>query len=76
MAVPALRAGHPRNSRKVVLVVARPQGVEGLGKAGPGDALGRPMIPLAIRAWGSRGGSKTKTISFLAGRGVVKYGWT
>jgi hypothetical protein len=34
------------------LGVAPPQGVEGLGKAGPVETLGRPWIPLAIRACG------------------------
>jgi hypothetical protein len=46
----ALRAGHLRNDCKVVLGVARPQGVERLGMAGPGETLGSPWIPLAIRA--------------------------
>jgi hypothetical protein len=33
------------------LGVARPQGVEGLGMAGPGETLGSPWIPLPVRAW-------------------------
>jgi hypothetical protein len=46
---PALRAGHPRNGRKAASGVARPQGVEGSGMAGPGETLGSPWIHLAIR---------------------------
>jgi hypothetical protein len=42
--------GLPRNGLKAVLGVARPQGVEGLGMAGPGETLGCPWIQLAIRA--------------------------
>jgi hypothetical protein len=47
---PALRAGHPRNGHKAVSGMAHPQPVEGLGMAGPGQTLGSPWIPLAIRA--------------------------
>jgi hypothetical protein len=47
---PAVRAGH----RKAVLGVARPQGVEGLGVAGPGKTLGSPWRPLTIWAWVDR----------------------
>jgi hypothetical protein len=43
---PALRGVHPRNGHKAVSVVARPQGVEGLGMGGPGETLGSPWIPL------------------------------
>jgi hypothetical protein len=32
--------GHPRNFPEAVLRVARPQGVEGSGMAGPGETLG------------------------------------
>jgi hypothetical protein len=46
---PALRAGHPRNGCKAVLVATRPQGIERLGMAGPGDTLGSPRPTLAIR---------------------------
>jgi hypothetical protein len=46
----ALQAGHPPNGRKGVWGVARPQGVEGLGMARPGETLGRPWIPLPVRA--------------------------
>jgi hypothetical protein len=42
--------GHPRNGRKTVLGVAGPQGVEGLGMAGPCETLKSPWIPLAILA--------------------------
>jgi hypothetical protein len=41
--------GPPRNGHKAVLRVARPHGVEGSGMAGPGETLGNPWIPLAIR---------------------------
>jgi hypothetical protein len=47
----ALRVGQPRNGLKAVSGVARPQGVEGLRMAGPGETLGSPWIPLAIQAW-------------------------
>jgi hypothetical protein len=47
---PALWAVHPRNGRKAFSGVARPQGLEGSGLAGPGETLGNPWIPLAIRA--------------------------
>jgi hypothetical protein len=46
---PKGQAGQPRNSLKAVSGVARPQGVEGSGRAGPGETLGnlglycRPM---------------------------------
>jgi hypothetical protein len=40
------RQGHPRNGRKAVSVVARPQGIEGSGMAGPVETLGSPW-PLA-----------------------------
>jgi hypothetical protein len=33
----------------VVLRVAHPQGIEGSGMAGPGETLGSPWPPLAIR---------------------------
>jgi hypothetical protein len=46
-------AGRPPNSRKAVWGVARPQGVERLGLAGPGETLGSPWIPLPVRAWGN-----------------------
>jgi hypothetical protein len=46
---PVLWAGHPWNSRKTVLGVARLQGVEVLGMAEPSDTLGSPWPPLAIR---------------------------
>jgi hypothetical protein len=39
---PTLGAGHPRNGRKAVSGMARLQGVEGLGRAGPGETLGSP----------------------------------
>jgi hypothetical protein len=48
--LPALWAGHPRNDHKTILGVARPQGVEGSGMAGPAETLGSLWIPLAIRA--------------------------
>jgi hypothetical protein len=35
---------------KAVWGVARPQGVYGLGMAGPYETLGRPWIPLPVRA--------------------------
>jgi hypothetical protein len=31
--------------------MAHPQGVEGLGMAGPSDTLGSPWPPLAARLW-------------------------
>jgi hypothetical protein len=40
----ALQAGHPRNSRKAVLGVSRPQGIEGSGMVDPGETLGSPCI--------------------------------
>jgi hypothetical protein len=43
--------GYPPNSDKAVLGVAHPQGVEGLGMAGPGGIVGSLWIPLAIRVW-------------------------
>jgi hypothetical protein len=46
---PALRAGHPPDSCKAVSGVARPQGIEGSSMAGPGETLGSPWPPLAIR---------------------------
>jgi hypothetical protein len=48
---PALQAGHPPNGLKAIWEVARPQGVEGSGMAGPGETLGSPWIPLPVRAW-------------------------
>jgi hypothetical protein len=39
--------GHPRNSFKAVLGVARPQGVEGLGMAAPCETLTILWIPLS-----------------------------
>jgi hypothetical protein len=42
--------GHPRNARKAVSGVARPQDIEGSGMAGLGETLGSPWIPLAVRA--------------------------
>jgi hypothetical protein len=48
--LPALQAGHPRKGRKTVLGVTRPQAVEGSGMASPGETLGSPWIPLALRA--------------------------
>jgi hypothetical protein len=42
--------GHPKNDRKAVSAVARPQGIEGSGMAGPGKTLGSPWPPLAIRS--------------------------
>jgi hypothetical protein len=47
---PTLWAGHPRNGHKAVSGLARPQGVQGLGMAGPGETLGSPWIPLTIWA--------------------------
>jgi hypothetical protein len=44
---PTLRVSHPRNCPKAVSGVARPQGVKGLGIAGPGETLGSLWIPLA-----------------------------
>jgi hypothetical protein len=49
--------GYPRGKktaagRKAVWGVARPQGVEGLGMAGPHETLGSPWIPLPVRACG------------------------
>jgi hypothetical protein len=44
---PALQAGHPTNGRKAVWGVARPQGIEGLGMAGPHETLGSLWIPLS-----------------------------
>jgi hypothetical protein len=46
---PALRTGYPKNGHMAVSGVARLQGVEGLGEAGPGVTLGSPWIPLTIR---------------------------
>jgi hypothetical protein len=46
----ALLAGHTRKGRKAVSGMAHPQGVEGLGMAGPGETLRSLWIPLAIRA--------------------------
>jgi hypothetical protein len=43
-----LWASNPRNGRKAVSGVARPQGVKGLGMAGPGETLRSPSPPLAI----------------------------
>jgi hypothetical protein len=43
-----LQAGHPINTLKTVLGVARPQGIEGLGMAGPSQTSGSPWPPLAI----------------------------
>jgi hypothetical protein len=53
---PALRVGHPWNSHKAVSGVACPQGVEGSGMAGPGETLGSPWPPIAIRLWYHPGG--------------------
>jgi hypothetical protein len=43
-----------------VLGVVRPQGVEELGMAGPGEFLGSLWIPLAIWAWREQ----TRNLSF------------
>jgi hypothetical protein len=48
---PTLRAGHLINGHEAVSGMARPQSVEGSGMAGPGETLGSPLIPLAVRAW-------------------------
>jgi hypothetical protein len=50
--LPALSAGHPKNGCKVVSRAAHPQGIEGLGMAGPGETLRSLWIPLALQAWG------------------------
>jgi hypothetical protein len=50
---PALRAGYPKNGSKAVTTMVRLQGIEGLGMAGPGEALGSLWPPLAIRPWSS-----------------------
>jgi hypothetical protein len=45
--------GYPRGKKKkptAVWGVARPQGVEGSGMAGPGETLRSPWIPLPVRA--------------------------
>jgi hypothetical protein len=41
-----------RNGLKDVSGVARPQGEEGSGMAGPGETLKSPWIPLVIQAYG------------------------
>jgi hypothetical protein len=46
---PALWVGHLRNGRKSVSGVARLQGIEESGKAGPGDSLRSPWQPPTIR---------------------------
>jgi hypothetical protein len=43
--------GRPRNGHKAISGVAHPQGVEGLGMAGPGETLRSPWLPLAICPW-------------------------
>jgi hypothetical protein len=40
--LPALQARNPRNGHKAVSGVARPQGIERLGRTGPGETLGSP----------------------------------
>jgi hypothetical protein len=40
-----LGADYLQNARKVASGVARPQGVEGLGMAGPGETLESPWPP-------------------------------
>jgi hypothetical protein len=42
----------PQKRPKAVLGVARPQGIEGSGMAGPGETLRSLWIPLAIWAYG------------------------
>jgi hypothetical protein len=42
---PTQWAGYPPNGRKAVWAVARPQGVEGSGMAGPVETLGSLWIP-------------------------------
>jgi hypothetical protein len=59
---PTLWAGYPRNGSKAILELARPQGIEGSGMAGPDETLGSPWPPLAIHlcarpSKGSLGGS-------------------
>jgi hypothetical protein len=55
---PTLWAGYSRNGHNAVLGVARLQGVEGLGMAGPGETLGSPWIPLV----GDNGSAKSSEI--------------
>jgi hypothetical protein len=50
---PALQASHPMNGCKAISGVARLQGIEGSGKADPGETLRSPWIPFAI--WDCRG---------------------
>jgi hypothetical protein len=45
----AMRVGHPTNGRKAILAVARLQGVEGSGMAGPGETSGSPWPHIAMR---------------------------
>jgi hypothetical protein len=44
-----LWAAHPKKGLKAVSGVALPQGIEGQGRAGPGETLGSSWPPLAIR---------------------------
>jgi hypothetical protein len=45
----AWSAGHPWNGSNAISGVACPQGIDGLGMANPGETLGSPWPPLAIR---------------------------
>jgi hypothetical protein len=76
-------SGNPRNGHKAVLGVACPQGVEGSGRAGPGETLGSPWTPIAIRARVFGGGNRYRhtsisglrySIPYLS-RKVMKLGW-
>jgi hypothetical protein len=46
-----VKDGHPCNRHEAVPGMACPQGIEGSGMAGPGETLGSPLLPLAIRLW-------------------------
>jgi hypothetical protein len=50
-----------RTQPQAACLVARPQGVEGSGRACPGESLGSLWIPLPIRPWQS--GFRNVTIS-------------
>jgi hypothetical protein len=47
---PALWSGHPQTTVRLYPKMARPQGMDRSGMAGPGETLGSPWILLAIRA--------------------------
>jgi hypothetical protein len=63
-----LRAGHPRNSRKAIIGVARPQGLKWSGKVGQGETLISSWPLLAIRPQVAMG----ELATFWGGKGAAQ----